>query len=83
MHIVAGKSGTDAKIENPYDSMPTAGTSGGARQDKVGSVPAASHAEQNAVPSGQSNAVLNSADNARQGEAVEKAKDAHSNDEYS
>lgn len=80
--IAGGKSGTEAEIENPYDSMPTAGTSGGpnsASKDEVGAVPA----EKSASGQAGAHAVPDSAVTSQQGEAVNEKGDVQSDTEYS
>lgn len=86
--IAGGKSGTEAEIENPYDSMPTADTSGGpssGSQNEGGSVPAAAQAGQTAVADVEADvhATPNSADKGRQGDTVDEKKDTHSDNDYS
>ena len=81
--IAGGKSGTEAEIENPYDSMPAAGTSN-ARQDVgLGSAPENSPSGQNAAAHGQADATPSPADSNRQGEVANNEKDVHGSDEYS
>ena len=86
--IAGGKSGTEAEIENPYDSVPTAGASGGpggASEEEAGSMPAATPSEQPAVVDAQADvyATANSVDKDQQGATVDEEKDARSDDEYS
>lgn len=88
--IAGGKSGMDAEIENPYDSMPAAVTRSGlgpssASQDDghKESAPGTSPSKQNAAAHGQANATQTSADKDRQGEAVTNEEESPSKDEYS
>lgn len=88
--IAGGKSGTEAEIENPYDSMPAAVTRSGlgpsSASQNVGlreSAPGTSPSGQNAAAHGRADATRTSADKDRQGEAVTKEEEGPSRDEYS
>lgn len=86
--IAGGKSGTEAEIENPYDSMPIVETSGGPSrgvQNEGGSVPAAAPAGQTAVADAEADvhATPNSADEGQQGDTLDEKKDTHSDSDYS
>lgn len=81
--IAGGKSGTEAEIENPYDSMPAAGTSSASQDVGLGSAPDTSPPGQNATAHGQADVTPHPADSDRQGEVANSKKDAHSSDEYS
>ena len=81
--IAGGKSGTEAEIENPYDSMPAAETSSATQNVGLGSVAATSLSGQNAAPGGQADATPNPADSDKQGKVANTEKDAHSSDQYS
>lgn len=88
--IAGGKSGTEAEIENPYDSMPAAVTRSGLSQSSTGpdvgleeSVPGSSPSENNAAAHGRADATENSAEKDKQGEVVTDVEEGPSRDEYS
>lgn len=88
--IAGGKSGTEAEIENPYDSMPAAVTRSGLGPSSTGqdaglkeSVPGTSPSGQNATAHDRADATQNSAEKDRQGGVVTNEEDGPSRDEYS
>ena len=79
--IAGGKSGTEAEIENPYSSMPAAGTN--STSQDVETAPGTSSSGQNVAAHGQADVTPNPADSDRQGKVADNEKDADSSDEYS